>query len=88
MKNFFEKKKKKKIRIYGFLGCYVFFSRYVFLDRALAPLAHNDTAAWRSGGFHYQFCGARQFNFARKVHACFRRRCAKPLVVLSLTARL
>jgi hypothetical protein len=28
-------------------------SRYGFLT-ALSPLAYNDTAAWRSGGFHHR----------------------------------
>jgi hypothetical protein len=37
--------KAKKICLFGFLN------RYGFLDGALASLAANDPAAWRSGGF-------------------------------------
>jgi hypothetical protein len=36
---------------YNFLHRYGFLYRYGFLHRALATLAANDTAAWRSGGF-------------------------------------
>jgi len=47
---------------------------------SLGRVAHNEAAAWRSGGFHYTLCGARLFQVCTTVVAGFSRHCAKPHV--------
>jgi hypothetical protein len=39
-----------------------FFSLSILSQPRSRPLAHNDPAAWRSGGLHYTSRGARLFN--------------------------
>ena len=46
-------------------------SRLVPVPTSLSRLAYNGEAAWRSGGFHYTFCGARNFKFTTTVVAGF-----------------
>jgi len=40
----------------------IFFEVALMLD--CSGITHNVPAAWRSGGFHYTFCGVQTFKFA------------------------